>query len=65
MTIFYKLQYLAKIIDTKLIFGKIYGNFGMLYFAETSQVPRPYSMLQHIGRVATRKLAPRNGLRYL
>ena len=28
----------------------------MVYFAETNQIPPPYSMLQHIGRVVTPKL---------
>ena len=32
----------------------------MAHFAEISQAPAPYSMLQHIGRVATPKLLPRN-----
>ena len=40
----------------------------MVHFAEISQSPPPYSMLQHIGhigRVATPKLVPRNCPRYL
>ena len=37
----------------------------MVHFAETNQVSSPHSMLQHIGRVATLKLVPRNFLRYL
>ena len=37
----------------------------MVHFAEINQAPSPYSMLQHIGRVATPKLVPRNCLRYL
>ena len=45
--------------------GKIYGNSGMVHFAEINQVPSPYSMLKHIGRVATPKFVPRNFLRYL
>ena len=45
--------------------GKIYGNSGMVHFAEINQVPSPYSMLQHIGRVATPKIVPRNFVRYL
>ena len=32
---------------------------------EINQAPTPYSMLQHIGRVATPKLVPRHCLRYL
>ena len=43
----------------------MYGNFGMVHFAEINQAPSPYSMLQDIGRVATPKLVPRNCLRYL
>ena len=50
---------------TKSIPGKLYGNSGMVYFAETNQAPSLYSMLQDIGRVATPKLVPRNGLRCL
>ena len=46
-------------IDTNSIPGKIYGNSGMVHFAETN------SMLQHIGRVETPKLVPRTCLRYL
>ena len=45
--------------------GKIYGNSGMVHFAEINQVPSPYSMLQHIGRVVTPKIVPRNFARYL
>ena len=37
----------------------------MVHFAEISQAPSSYSMLQHIGRVATPKLVPTNCLRYL
>ena len=37
----------------------------MVHLAEINQAPSPYSMLQHIGRVATLKLVPRNCLRYL
>ena len=37
----------------------------MVHFAEINQAPLPYSMLQYIGRVATRKLVPKNRLRYL
>ena len=37
----------------------------MAHFAEINQAPSPYSMLQHIGRVATLKLVPRNWLKYL
>ena len=43
----------------------MYGNSGMVHFAEINQTPSPYSMLQHIIRVATPKLVPRNYLRYL
>ena len=45
--------------------GKILGNSGLGHFAEISHAPPTYSILQHIGRVATPKLAPRNCLRYL
>ena len=45
--------------------GKIYENSGMIHFAEINQAPSPYSMLQHIERVATLKLVPRTCLRYL
>ena len=58
-------QYLTKIIETKSSPGKIYGNSGMVHFAGINQDPPSDSMLQHIGRVATRKLASRNCLRYL
>ena len=37
----------------------------MVHFVEINQASSPYSMLQHIGRVATLKLVPRNCLRYL
>ena len=37
----------------------------MVLFAEINQALSPYSMLQHIGRVATPNLVPRNCLRYL
>ena len=37
----------------------------MANFAEISQAPFPYSILQHIGRVATPKLVLGNCLRYL
>ena len=37
----------------------------MDHFAEINQSPSPYSMLQHIDRVATPKLVPRNCPRYL
>ena len=37
----------------------------MVHFAEINQARSPYSMLQHIGRVATPKLMPINCLRYL
>ena len=43
----------------------MHGNSGMVYFAKINQVLSPYSMLQHIGRVATPKLMPLNFLRYL
>ena len=51
-------------MKTKLIPGKIYENSGMIHFAEINHAPSPYSMLQHIGRVATLKLVPRNCPRY-
>ena len=59
------LQYLAEIVETKSIPGKIYGNSGMIHFAEINQVSSPYSMLQHIGRVTTPKLVSGHCLRYL
>ena len=31
----------------------MYGNSGMVHFSEINQVPSPYLILQHIGRVAT------------
>ena len=37
----------------------------MVLFTEINQAPSPYSMLQHIGRVATPKLVPKNCLRYM
>ena len=37
----------------------------MVHFANINQTPSPYSVLQHIGRVAKPKPAPRNYLRYL
>ena len=45
--------------------GKTYGNPEVVNFAEINQAPSPYSMLQHIGRVPTPKLVPRNCPRYL
>ena len=59
------LQYLTLIIETKSISGKMYRNSGMVHFPEINKAPSPYSMLQHIGRVETPKLVPRNCLRYL
>ena len=53
-----KLQHLTEIIETKSIPG-------MVPFAEVNQAPSCYLMLQHIGRVETPKLVPRNCLRYL
>ena len=43
----------------------MYRNSGMVHFPEINKAPSPYSMLQHIGRVETPKLVPRNCLRYL
>ena len=40
--------------------GKNYGNSGMVLFPDINQTTSPCSMLQHIGRVATPKLVPRN-----
>ena len=40
--------------------GKNSGNSGMVLFPDINQTTSPYSMLQHIGRVATPKLVPRN-----
>ena len=51
--------------ETKSIPGKIYENSEMVHFAETNQAPSPYSILQHICRIATPKLLPRSCLRYL
>ena len=45
--------------------GKNSGNSVMVLFPDINQTTSPYSMLQHIGRVATPKLVPRNCLRYL
>ena len=52
-------------METKSVPGNISENSGMVHLAEINQAPSPYSMLQHIGRVATPKLVPRNCLRYL
>ena len=49
----------------QVIPGKNYGKSGMVHFPETNHSPSPYSMLQHIGRVAAPKLVLRNCLRYL
>ena len=43
---------------------KIPGSSGMDHFAKTNHTLSPYSMLQHIGRVATPRLVRRNCLRY-
>ena len=62
------LHYLIKFCDNisyKLIPRKIYGNSGMAHIADINQAPSPYSMLQHIGRVATPKIVLRHCLRYL
>ena len=37
----------------------------MIHFADINQAPSSYTMLQHIERVATTELVPRNCLRYL
>ena len=37
----------------------------MVHFTEINPAPYPYSMLQHIGRVATSKLVLKNSVRYL
>ena len=37
----------------------------MVHFTEIRQGPLPHSMFQHLGKVATPKLVPRNCLRYL
>ena len=39
------LQHLTKIIETKSISGKIYGNSRMVLFSEMNQAPSPYSDL--------------------
>ena len=36
----------------------------MVHFTEIKYAPPPYLTFQHIGRVATPKLVPRNCLRY-
>ena len=54
-----------KLLRPSQFLEKIYGNSGMAHFAEINLPPPPYSMLQHIGRVATPKLVPRTCLRYL
>ena len=59
-----RLQYLIQIMETKSNPGKIYGNSGMIHFAEINQAHPPYSMLEDIGRVATPKLVA-SCLRYL
>ena len=41
------------------------GNSGMVHFAEINQPLFPWSILQHIARVATPKLLPRTCFRYL
>ena len=58
-----RLQYLTKIIETNSVPGKIYENSGMVHFPEINRAHRSYSMLQHIGRVATTKLVAKNCLR--
>ena len=35
-----------------------------IFFSEINQAPSPYSMLQHIDKLATQKLVPRNCLRH-
>ena len=37
----------------------------MVHIPEINQAPSPYSMLEHIGRIATPMSVPRNCLRYL
>ena len=37
----------------------------MVNFAKINEAPSPYSMLQHIERVATAKLVTKNCLQYL
>ena len=54
-----------KLLRPSQFLEKIYGNSGMAHFVEINLPPPPYSMLQHIGRVATPKLVPRTCLRYL
>ena len=51
------LQPLKYITETKPNPGKIYGNSGMVHFAEVNW--------KHTGRVARMKLVPRHCLRYL
>ena len=58
MTIFTKI--VTKIIKTKSVPGKIYGNSGIVYFVQINQTPSPYSMFQYIKRVATPKLGLQN-----
>ena len=54
-----------KLLRPSQFLKKFIRNSGMVHFAEINQAPSPYSMLQHIGRVATPKLVTRNFLRYL
>ena len=60
-----ELQYLTQIIETKSIPWKIYRNSEIAHFTEINQALSPYSVLQHIDRVAAPKFVPRNCLRYL
>ena len=54
-----------KLLRLKSIPEKIYENSGMVHLTEISQAPFPYSIMQHIGRVATPNLVPRHCLRNL
>lgn len=36
----------------------------MIHFAHITQAFSPYSMLQHVGRVAKPRLVPKNSLKY-
>ena len=53
-----------KLLRPSKFLQKNYGNSGMVHFEEINQAPRPYSILKHIGGIATPKLVPRNCLRY-
>lgn len=55
----------CKLLMRSQFLGKFLKLLKLSFFAEINQVPSPYSLLQHIGRVATTRLVPKNCLRYL